>query len=75
MTENLESKILAVLLEEAAQVLEKAGNNFEVEYTTPAGPVPCEGRERVVRFRFRGDTAVVTVAREQVPGSQRVEYK
>ncbi|MFZ5649543.1 MAG: hypothetical protein ACOY4I_01645 [Bacillota bacterium] len=63
MTKELEKVILCLFLEEAGQRLEKAGISFEVKYTGPPS-LPCEGRERVVRFRFRGDTGVVTAAWE-----------
>lgn len=60
-----DNKILAVSREEAVGLLEKAGIRVEVRETRPpVGPAGAEGREMVVRFLLRGDTGIITVARE-----------
>lgn len=75
MKNSLDCEILALDPEEAVQVLERAGVKYEVEYTGPVRFLTCGGRERVVRFRFRGNTGVITIAREQIPAPQkRVEH-
>ncbi|MFZ5634814.1 MAG: hypothetical protein ACOY40_18465 [Bacillota bacterium] len=65
MINFLENEILAVSRDEAVRVLEAAGIKVEIEQTGPPGYLPpAGGREMVVRFRLRGDTGMVTVARE-----------
>lgn len=71
MRDFLEKEVLALPPGEAAEVLERAGFKVQRELTGPPRGMPCgdaqDVRERVLRLRFRGDTAVLTVARE--PGN------
>lgn len=69
MISPLERKILAVSLDEAVQALEKAGVEVEILRTGPPRDMPARtgtgpGNQRVVRFRLRGNTGIITVTRE-----------
>lgn len=59
-----EDEVLALPLEEALRVLEKAGLKVEMLRTGPPRELPGQGEERVVRVLLRGNTAIVTAARE-----------
>jgi len=64
---NVADDILACFLEEALEVVEKAGicNNIEVQYTvSPKSDSEGKGQERVVRFLLYKDTGLITVIRE-----------
>lgn len=64
MTDLLEREILAAFPEEAVRILEQAGLRAEIQFTGPPRHPDAGGRERAVRLRIRGNTGIVTVARE-----------
>ena len=59
-----ENEVLALPLEEALGILEKACLRVEILRTGPPRGLPGEGEERVVRVLLRGTTAIITVARQ-----------
>ena len=62
---NMEKKLLAVTMEEALSIMERAGLKVEVQYTGTSGRLPgVKGTERVVRFHLRQDTGIITVTSE-----------
>ena len=66
MTDSLEKKVLVLPLEEAVSVLVKAGLLVEIQETAPPRGGNVGGEERVIRLQIKGQTGIVTVAREQI---------
>ncbi len=62
---GLDSMILAIPLQEALLMVEKAGLNPEIEHTVPLGRF-AGGIERVVRARISGNNVQIIAAREQL---------
>ena len=64
---HVADEILACRLEEALQIVEKAGvcKNIEIQYTAaPNNNAGGKGQERVVRFLLCENTGIITVIRE-----------
>lgn len=58
-------KVLALPLTEAIPVLRKAGLHIEITETAPPRGGNLSDKERVVRLQIKGETCILTVAREQ----------
>ncbi|MFZ5642407.1 MAG: hypothetical protein ACOY46_02305 [Bacillota bacterium] len=64
MSNSLERELLALTMEEAISIVERAGLRVEVQYTGTARLPGVKGTERVVRFHLRQDTGIITVTCE-----------